>query len=357
MAESLMAAFFDQRLPSIRARLENWWNHGEQERPCLLYTAPPRDPAVAPHTDDLDRWFTDAEFVIRRAVKQVENQTYYGEAVPYHYVDLGSSAMAAALGARMQYVDKETIWPYPVCPSLESVLDARLDHGNRYYRRLREITRRSVACSGRHHFVSLFALGGIADTVGALYGNENLLVDMAMHPTRVEPVMRHVRDIWLEAFREFRGYLGDGNRGGIGWTGVWAPGITFPIQEDFSYMISNEMFRQFCLPHIADMVEVLDYPMYHLDGENAIRHLDSLLALSKLKAIQWTPGAGHESLLQWYPLIRRILSAGKSVYLYGRPGEVEDLISHVGPRGVLVCLCPTASDPVKPLLERYGVRE
>ena len=31
-------------------------------------------------------------------------------------------------------------------------------------------------------------------------------------------------------------------------------------------MISNEMFRRFCLPHIRAMVDVMDYGFYHLDG-------------------------------------------------------------------------------------------
>ena len=101
-------------------------------------------------------------------------------------------------------------------------------------------------------------------------------------------------------------------------------------------MLSSEMFREFSLPHIADMIEISDYPLFHLDGKGMIDHLDCLLDIPKLKAIQWQPGAGCESLPQWYPLIRKILDAGKAVQLFTySPEELDDAVKALGTKGLL----------------------
>ena len=262
--------------------------------------------------------------------------------------------MAVILGAEMQYLDKETVWPHPQLESAEQICDISLDRDNFFYKLLREITERSVALSDRHHFVTLFALGGIADTVAALYGIENLLVDMITKPASVKRAMKHTKKIWLEVFEEFQSILNQSrNSGGIGWAGIWAPGSTFPIQEDFSYMISNEMFREFCLEHIKDMVDVMDYPLYHLDDKASLSHLDTLLGIKEFKAIQWIPGAGMEALPQWYDIIRRILGAGKSVQLFGQIEEVEPLLETVGTRGILVSIEKNITPEEAVVLEKY----
>jgi hypothetical protein len=143
-----------------------------------------------------------------------------------------------------------------------------------------------------------------------------------------------------------------GNRGGIGWAGIWAPGTTFPLQEDVSYMISNAMYRRFLLPHLCDQIDAMQYAFYHLDGIGAIQHLDTLLAIEKLRVIQWVPGAGKERISDWYELIRKILAAGKSIQVFANAGEVDVLVKNVGPRGLLVTVTATETEAHR-LVERY----
>lgn len=351
-----LPGFFASRLPAVQDALQNWWEHGPQEVPCILFTAGPEDPSTVPHTDDLVTWWTDVDFILARQMALLDGQTYYGQAVPYHYVDLGASAMAGVLGARMEYLNRETVWAYPSLESVEQVLEVEVDRHGFFYQLLRQTTERSVALAAGHHFVTLFALEGIADLVGALYGIENLLVDMIARPAAVSRAMEHVKRIWIDLYDEFQGILSQsGNRGGIGWAGIWAPGTTFPIQEDFSYMISNEMFRTYCLPHILDMVDAMEYPLYHLDGVAALAHLDSLLAIEELKVIQWVPGAGKERLDLWYDVICHILDAGKSVQVYGQAWEVDGLVQNVGARGMLFTLLDATPEQAEQLIDRFAV--
>jgi hypothetical protein len=104
-------------------------------------------------------------------------------------------------------------------------------------------------------------------------------------------------------------------------------------------MFSPEMFRKFVVPFLREQCAYLDYSMYHLDGNEQFRHLDALLEIEELDAIEWTPNAnlplGGDP--QWYGLYRRILDAGKSVQAYlVWPREIVPLLDAVGGRGVYI---------------------
>lgn len=66
--------------------------------------------------------------------------------------------------------------------------------------------------------------------------------------------------------------------------------------NDFSGMISNEMFNELFLDGIRNECSFLDHSIYHLDGPSALRHIDSLLSITELDAIPLVPGAGNHGL-------------------------------------------------------------
>lgn len=345
---------FNHHLPGIQDRLENWWNFGEQERPCFLITMPPSANTEVPDTDDLEQWWMDIDFTIDRQMKLMDSQTYFGEAVPFHYIDRGSSAMEGILGANMKFIDKETVWAYPCLAGVEQAAEVIVNPENIWRTSTLELTRRSAALAKGHHFVAPYAMEGVSDILSGLYGTENLLIDLVEKPEAVLRALEHIKQIWIELFGEIQTVIAQSKHpGGIGWAGIWAPGTTFPLQEDFSYMISTRMYRRYLLPHVADMIDAMKYGFYHLDGIGAIPHLDALLGLKKLRAIQWVPGAGKEELSQWHDLIVHILTAKKSVEVFARPDEVGPLVKAVGTRGLLINVSCTAQEAEWLLEQRW----
>jgi hypothetical protein len=70
-------------------------------------------------------------------------------------------------------------------------------------------------------------------------------------------------------------------------------------------------------------------------------HLDALLEIEALDAIEWTPQAGIESggNPRWYALYRRILSAGKSVQVVNvELDDVVPLLDAIGNKGVYLLI-------------------
>jgi len=346
-----MNDLFDFPPRAIRERLTTWWAFGEQARPCILGQV---CDGPLPETDDLEAYWSDETFIIARKMAEIEATTYYGEAVPCHYVDQGSSAMAGVLGCPMRAIDKETVWADPCLSGAEAVPGVRFDRDAPLYRRIRRLTLASCARAAGHHMVAPFALEGMTDLMAALYGLEPFLIDCVTEPEPVARGMEHLQELWLEAWADIQSVIRTGNPGGIGWAGIWAPGTTFPIQEDVAYNISPAMFERFCIPRVRAQAAVMDYPFFHLDGIGMLPHLDALLAIPELKAIQWQPGAGHAPLAPWTGLLRRILQAGKSLQVYARAHEVEPLVETLGSRGVLVIVTDATHENMRKLMAAFG---
>ena len=185
------------RVAAVAPKLRAWWDHEEQETPCLQLMGPASNPPPVPDTDDLDRYWFDVEDGLARAMATLAARRTYGVALPYHWPDWGASTFAGALGARMEMVRKETFWAHPCCQTLEEVLEVDVDTESRFYRTVMGMTQRSVAISHDHHFVACYPIVGIVDILAGLYGTEPLLLAMAEQPQAVARAMDHVKELWL----------------------------------------------------------------------------------------------------------------------------------------------------------------
>ncbi len=102
-------------------------------------------------------------------------------------------------------------------------------------------------------------------------------------------------------------------------------------------MFSPAMFEEFVVPSLAAQCTWLDNSMYLLDGHQCIPHIDLLLSIDALDAIEWTPdlkvpGGGDPF---WYPIYRRILDAGKSVQAINvAPAQIVPLLDAIWSMGL-----------------------
>jgi hypothetical protein len=92
--------------------------------------------------------------------------------------------------------------------------------------------------------------------------------------------------------------------------GIWSPGRGKEFSCDISCNLSPKQFEDLFRPPLIETMRTVDHRYYHLDGTVALHHLDGLLSVPEIHAIQWIPDAGHEAILEWVPLIRRIRALG-----------------------------------------------
>ena len=99
-------------------------------------------------------------------------------------------------------------------------------------------------------------------------------------------------------------------------------------------MVSKRMFDEVFLPGIVRECRFLDRSIYHLDGPGALRHLDSILEIPELDAMQWVFGAGNEGFHRWVRVYQRVQAAGKGIQVTCDIQEVSQVMETLSPRGL-----------------------
>lgn len=96
------------------------------------------------------------------------------------------------------------------------------------------------------------------------------------------------------------------------------------------------MFREAILPSLRREIGHMKYSLFHLDGPGALKHLDALLELDELDAVQWVYGAGAGPAARWLDVYRRIQDAGKGLQIVGYGGldEFRAVAPYLTPQGV-----------------------
>ncbi len=106
------------------------------------------------------------------------------------------------------------------------------------------------------------------------------------------------------------------------------------------------------MPIIRKQAELFKHNVFHLDGPGVARHIDAVLTLPNLQAINWVQGCGvHEPIMQWLPLIEQIQEAGKSVIVDLKVHELDEFMKNVDPTGILLWI-PAEPSEQKDILER-----
>ncbi len=94
-------------------------------------------------------------------------------------------------------------------------------------------------------------------------------------------------------------------------------------------------FKEFVLPTIREEMKASDRNIYHLDGPGALRHLDAILEVPEIHAIQWVYGAGNGPARNWLPVYKKILDAGKGIRVEAEDYEdIRILNEELGSKGV-----------------------
>lgn len=331
-----------------KSRFCDWWN-----RKGLLvgswggcpHDGTPHEDFPAPATpDSLRDEYTDAEQRARRNHHRLSHQLFLEDTLPISGTDIGPGSLALFLGSEPGF-SPNTVWFEPCihdCEEPENLPPFEFDQSNPWWN-VTEATLRASAALGRdNYFVGCPDLIENIDVLASLRESQTLLMDMVIRPEWVEQKVAEINQVWFDAYQRIYDIIKhpDGSSA-FGAFRLWGPGKTAKVQCDASVMFSPDMFHRFVVPSLTEQCRWLDNSMYHLDGTQAMCHLDALLEIDALDAIEWTPQAGIETggSPRWYDLYRKILDAGKAVQVIGvKIDELIPLLDAIGSDGVYVLM-------------------
>ncbi|MBS3763007.1 MAG: hypothetical protein KGZ25_06860 [Planctomycetes bacterium] len=344
-----------------RERVEAWWNHEIIDRAVVNVTAPLKDAdnEVIDEVEDVQRYFTDPEVVIPRTENRLANTYFGGEAfpvapgVPTSFVAI----TASYLGCPVTFLNRSTVWCEPIIDDPNNLPDLSFNPDNKWWKASRHMMEAFVERADGYH-VGIPDLNGPTELLARLRGTQKLALDFIDNPEYIKSAIDKITDAWyryceeaVKITRETGGYFY--------WMGIWSDRPSIDLQSDFSCMISPEQFREYFLPSIEKQTHMVERTIYHLDGPDAVRHLDALLELPDLDGIQWIPGAGAKPTVEWIPLLKRIQDGGKLVYVHCRPESIETLLDELRPEGLMMVTSCGSVEQAKNLLknaEKWSAR-
>jgi hypothetical protein len=331
-------------------RFRQWWE-GTGLAVCLTAVRPkPRIAMPKPvRPDTLEAMWLDPRYRGARAEYGMAHTEYLAESFPHFDTLIGPGSLGSILGADTRLAE-ETVWYFPsiVDPEAFGAIRFRSEN-NRWLDAHLALIDEGLRRSEGRYLVGMPDLIENLDTLSALRGDVPLLYDLIERPGWVTDRLAEINTAFFQVFDIIyqRIQAADGSHVFAAFN-LWGPGRTAKVQCDLSANLSPLMFRQFVAPALTEQCAWLDYSMYHLDGTNAMQHLDALLEIAPLRAIEWTPQAGRPGggSAEWYDLYRRIKAGSKSVQVVGvHDDELVPLLDAIGPQGVYVLL---SDDPDRP---------
>ncbi len=307
----------------VQQRWDAYWTE-QNKRPVYAITVPKNGNDFAPRPTYMMGFNGDFQGVADTLARWADSCEFYGEGYAYYGLSFGADDFAAFLGADLKLSPNgDTSWPVHTLTSLKGAKIAFQKDG-KWFTRLCEFHHTLKATLGDRVMLVAPTLTAGLDAVVGLYGAINLLTDMVDDPETVHEALAQVDRAYTDIFNacaELFDYKTYGSATRHGMYTTKAAGVP---QCDFSCMISPAMFEEFAVPSITHEFSRLTGGEYHLDGPDAIRHLERLVKIPRLHTVQWVPGAGNAENVDWMPLYQRIAGLGKALILHGNPTRVEE---------------------------------
>ncbi|MCL2512626.1 MAG: hypothetical protein FWF08_01890 [Oscillospiraceae bacterium] len=326
----------------LKKRYSAFWDVDAFGRCCLYISKPPGGDAPAPPDAPVDvagQW-EDIGYRTRHYDWAADNTRFFADGFPNSFPNFGPGCLTAMIGGSYRPAEG-TVWfeLEQVIADWKNPPPPVLDEGSAMYRMAEALTQNLLE-SGKS-YVSITDIGGMYDILAAMRGTQDLLTDLYDCPEDVKAYVKKLQPVLRDYCMRYSNRLIARQGGMTSWMPIWSEKTYYPLQCDFSAMISPDMFKEFILPDLIYQSEYFERSIYHMDGPHELPHLKHLLSIPRLTAIQWTPGAWQPDCGDpcWYDLYREIQAAGKGiVLLYVRPENFENLLKNVSAKGLYVCL-------------------
>ena len=339
-----------------KEKFRNYWAHKNTGRPLMCVIA--RRPEIEQYSDgtpvdggylgqicqgkyynmpdelmwkDMEDKYQDPQRIVDRYRFFCDTHAFLGESFPNLNVDFGPGSLAAYLGSEIGFKE-DTVWFNKCLDGWDGVPKLAFDPENKWFKKHINLVKSCRQLAGNDFYVDMPDLMENIDVLASLRGAQETLFDLLDEPEKIGERIQEVTDVYYQYYDRFYDAIKD-DEGGNAYTvfQIWGPGRTVKLQCDFSAMMSPDDFRTYIQPSLKTQSENVDHVLYHLDGPQAIKHMDALMEIDGIDALQWTSGdAGPDGTLpDWDVIYDKAIAAGKSIWVKVYSGEFEDWIRNV----------------------------
>lgn len=327
-------------LDRVVERFDAWWHRQVLGRPPVTIGVRPDRPVPWPkkqHATLRDRWM-DVAYAVDCAEAAAAGGVFLAEAFPMFFPNVGPELCATVFGCDLEFTP-ESSFSVPVARSCRDILALTPNLDTTYWNAVRAMTDRSLERGRGKWITGLPDLHTGGDLVAALRNPQDLCLDLADDLPGVRAAVDHVNRFYPLMYNDFWDRIKAAGQPCTSWTPTLHAGPTYAVSCDFMCMISPRMMAETILPSIQWECRWLEHSLFHLDGPGALMHLDALLEIPELDAIQWVYGAGHGPARRWIDVYRRVQAAGKGIQILADDiADARAVAEHIRPEGAWFCV-------------------
>ncbi|MCK9410807.1 MAG: hypothetical protein M0Q53_00805 [Prolixibacteraceae bacterium] len=284
------------------------------------------------HSTQKERWF-DAEYQVDEFIQSIEGQRFNAETFPVYWPNLGPNVYAAFHGGEMQFEDT-TSWYHEIINDYDRDIDQiNFSKGNSYYKKLLELTKIAIEKDNNRYLVGYTDIHPGLDCVLAWRGSENLCMDLILEPDKVKILIGKSMEHFEEVYDDFDRMIKSAGMPSANWMNIPIPNGRMHIPScDFAFMISQDDYNTFGIPILKKEVLTKTHNIFHVDGKGVANHIDSILGVPQIQAIQWVQGMGDDyPIMQHLDFIRYVQSKKKGIIVDLAKEDLDEYMELMSP--------------------------
>lgn len=299
-------------------------------------------------------WWFDVETQVDLFVRSIEGHKFHAETFPVFFPNLGPDVYAAFYGAELEF-GEVTSWSIPLVRHWEDVDKLKLNMGNQYFRKLEELTDHALERCPGNFLVGYTDLHPGLDCVAAWRDPQQLCFDMIDSPDKVKVLADLAIADFELIYDHFDAKLKAHDQLSVSWMGIPSFARRHIASCDFSTLISPAFYKEFGLPILQREVVTMTHTIFHVDGRGVARHLEAILSVPGVAALQWVQGVGDDRpIMQWVPFLKEIQARGVPVIVDLNKHELDAFMAEMKPQGLFLWIATESEEEELEILRRLA---
>jgi len=339
-------------------RVEAWYENAIIDRPPVRFVAHNEFLETAKEdisnlsAEEKKAWWFNSELQVDLFIRSIEGRRFFGETFPVFFPNLGPDVYAAFYGAELEF-GEVTSWSSPIIKDWSDVGEVRLDLENVYFRKLDELTTCALEMCDSRYLVGYTDLHPGLDCAAAWRDPQQLCLDMIDNPPMVKQLAQLAIADFETIYDHFDRQLKAQNHLSVSWMGIPSFGRMHIPSCDFSTLISPDFFIEFGLPVLEREVQSMTHNIFHVDGKGVARHLEAILSVPQIHALQWVQGVGDDlPIMQWLPFLKELQARGIPTIVDLAKSELEDFMAEMKPEGLFLWISTESEEEELEILKR-----
>jgi len=315
----------------VKERFNAWWQRSSLDRPLIHIRGLRKSPLSPLSEVPVPGSFGDRYLNIERLIlikrNQMSAEVFLAEALPALDLMLGPGSLAVYLGSQPIF-DAATVWFSHAVEDWQTFGSLKFDPDNPWLRRHLDMFEQAIQLTEGEFLINIPDLCEGVDILSSLRDPQRFCYDLIDESELMLDYVHQLDELYFKYYDMFWNLSrpADKSSGYSAFT-IWGPGRTAKVQCDFAAMMSPSQFRDFAQPSLRKQCQTLDHSLFHLDGTDALRHLDALLEIEELDALQWTAGYGKPGAWDecWDEIYRKAKDAGKSLWIIVGGSTIDEV--------------------------------